>query len=79
MSTCFSSELKCFSDVPGTVILPEKSDLSLSETIPDFNENSTNNNNSPTQENNIFYSMPEPPPYKRFATGLIMNWSLWGR
>ena len=28
-------------------------------------ENVTNNNNSPTQENNIFYSLPEPPPYKR--------------
>ena len=54
-----------FSDVPGTIILPEKSDQNLSEPISDFNENSTNNNNSPTQENNIFYPMPEPPPYKR--------------
>lgn len=52
-------------DVPGTVILPEKSDQNLSEPLSDFNENSTNNNNSPTQENNIFYPMPEPPPYKR--------------
>lgn len=43
----------------------EDANLDLNHTTMDT-DNVTNNNNSPTQENNIFYSLPEPPPYKRY-------------
>ena len=54
-----------FRDVPGAVVIGDsKEDCNLEKNSVS-EENVTNNNNSPTQENNIFYSLPEPPPYKR--------------
>lgn len=53
--------------VPGTIGAENDENLIANHAKPET-ENSTNNNNSPTQENNVFYCLPEPPPYKRNKT-----------